>query len=122
MKLFCETVVKNILPSIRALVAKELIEKYKLTQYETAKKLGVTQGAVSQYLRSIRGLKTKIIEKDKAVNEEIEKFASKIASGEITYKEMVNDFANICKLIVRKKLIIDNSVHSEDCPICFGHL
>ena len=67
MKLYCEIVAKEILPSLRALVAKSLIEKYKLTQQDAAKRLGLTQGAISQYTRNIRGVKTKQMEKDEAV-------------------------------------------------------
>ncbi|MEM3391769.1 MAG: helix-turn-helix domain-containing protein [Archaeoglobaceae archaeon] len=46
--------VKYILPAIRAMVAKELIERgYKIK--EVAEMLGLTQAAVSQYLASKRG-------------------------------------------------------------------
>ena len=48
MKPSCEVVVKYVLPVFRAMVAKELIVKYKLSQNEVAQKLGITQAAVSQ--------------------------------------------------------------------------
>jgi hypothetical protein len=38
MKPFCEIIVANILPAIRAVVAKELIEEYGLNQTEVSKK------------------------------------------------------------------------------------
>ena len=55
MKPRCEKVVSKLLPILRALVARELVERYGLTQQEAAKLLNVTQGAISQYLRGMRG-------------------------------------------------------------------
>jgi predicted transcriptional regulator len=51
----CELAVRVVIPSLRALVAKELTRTYSLKQQEIASALGVTQSAVSQYVRSVRG-------------------------------------------------------------------
>lgn len=51
----CESFGRYALPKFRLLVAKELIEKYGFTQTEAARKLGITQAAISQYLHSKRG-------------------------------------------------------------------
>ncbi len=53
----CETLGKYVLPVFRSLVAKELISTYHFTQVETAKKLGTTQAAISQYINSKRAFK-----------------------------------------------------------------
>jgi len=45
------------LPSLRALIALTLIEKFKLTQVEAARKLGILQPAISYYMHSKRGQK-----------------------------------------------------------------
>ena len=50
----CEIVVKTVLPVMRAMVAKELIKVYNLKQVEVADLIGVTQAAVSQYVRGER--------------------------------------------------------------------
>jgi len=94
MKPYCETVAQVVLPTIRALVAKELIEKYKFTQQDAAAKLGLTQSAISQYLRNLRGSKIKILEKDKKISKEIEIFASRIASGEVDSSNILVPFCN----------------------------
>ena len=65
MKPYCEVASQYLLPTLRALVAKNLMEKYKMTQQDAASKIGLTQSAVSQYMRQLRGSKIKIIEKDK---------------------------------------------------------
>jgi len=46
---------KSVIPAIRALIVKRLVEEYGMTQQEAAKILGVTQPAVSKYLHHKRG-------------------------------------------------------------------
>ena len=46
---------KSVIPAIRALVVKRLVEEHNMTQQEAAKLLGVTQPAVSKYLHEKRG-------------------------------------------------------------------
>jgi predicted transcriptional regulator len=57
----CEKIVK-ILPVIRANIARELIKNYNLSQERVAEILGITQSAVSQYTKNIRGKELKAIE------------------------------------------------------------
>ena len=103
MKPFCEIIVKEVLPAFRALLAKELMDNYNMTQDKVAKKLGITQAAVSQYRRELRGFRLKQMEKDKEITEMIEKFASRITSDEkmdfITSMEQV---CSVCKKIREK--------------------
>jgi len=53
----------NGIPVIRKEIAESMTKNFGLTQKETAKKLGVTPAAISQYLSKKRG-KTKIIDQD----------------------------------------------------------
>ena len=55
MLLPCEVVEKSLIPAIRSIVARELIQSYGLKQREGAYLLGVTQTAVSKYIRHVRG-------------------------------------------------------------------
>ncbi len=55
MKVPCELIIWDILPAIRREFARILVEDFNLTQRETAKKLGVTESAVSQYMKFKRG-------------------------------------------------------------------
>lgn len=61
VKPYCETIAKKVTPAIRALIAIKLSQKYSLTETEVARKLGLTQPAVSHYLHSKRG--TELLEK-----------------------------------------------------------
>ncbi len=55
MKIPCEVVVWYVLPIIRREVASELVNVHGMTQAEVARKFGVTDAAISQYLKKKRG-------------------------------------------------------------------
>lgn len=55
MRIPCEVVVRQLLPSVRREIATELVEVYSMSQAEVARLFGVTDAAVSQYLRKKRG-------------------------------------------------------------------
>ncbi|GBF09279.1 conserved hypothetical protein [Aeropyrum pernix] len=57
IELPCEYAAKNIFPSIRASIAKILVEEYKMSKYSVAKMLGATPAAVSYYISGKRGEK-----------------------------------------------------------------
>ena len=81
MKPFCEIIVAKILPAMRAIITKELMQTYGLNQTEAAKKLGITQPAISQYNRELRGYNVKLLQSNKKVIGEIKELAAAIASG-----------------------------------------
>lgn len=51
----CDTMVRNLLPPMRAEMVFRLVQKQGLSQSDAAKKLGVTRAAVSQYMSRKRG-------------------------------------------------------------------
>ncbi len=67
---------KAAIPLLRAITAKKLVYEKKFTQEQVAKALGVTQAAVSNYLRGVRGLSA---EWEK--NEEFNKWADKVVEA-----------------------------------------
>jgi predicted transcriptional regulator len=46
---------KSLIPAVRAILAKKLIKEYSLKEEDIAKVLGITQAAVSNYVRGTRG-------------------------------------------------------------------
>ncbi len=105
MKSQCEVITKFILPAIRALVAIRLMEKYGMTQLEIAKRLGVSQPAISYYLRSKRG-KVAIgkLRKDEQIMRLIERLT------DLVYKnyppsDLQEVLCEICITIRSKKLL-----------------
>jgi predicted transcriptional regulator len=122
MKPYCEIASQYLLPTLRALVAKNLMEKYKMTQQDAASKIGLTQSAVSQYMRQLRGSKIKIIEKDKSIMEEIDKFSGRVASGEFNSLSILDAFCEICRLSRKRRILCELHNKSfpelKDCNIC----
>lgn len=46
---------KTLIPALRAILAKKLAEVHNIREDEISKMLGVTQAAVSNYIRGTRG-------------------------------------------------------------------
>ena len=55
MKLPCELVVFDLLPTARGELAKELVKAHGYTQAKVATLFGVTSAAISQYIKGLRG-------------------------------------------------------------------
>jgi len=90
MKLPCEQMVEK-LPVIRSLITNEIINTFGLTQEQTAKKLGISQPAVSQYLAGLRGRKKGL--SNKKLIAQSRKFAKEIIEGKSKFPKTV---CNIC--------------------------
>lgn len=96
-KPLCEIVVKYMLPAIRYLIAKELIETYGFLQMSAAKVLGLSQAAISYYMNSKRGQKWVSILSE---NEEVIKLIKSIAKEIAESKEEINvDLCKLCLMI-----------------------
>ncbi len=119
----CEVAVKCVLPSVRAMIAKELTTKYGLKQAEAAKRLGVSQPAISLYYRKIRG-KAIDLEKDPEIIKLTENLAASLAKGNLTHKNFIQMFCEICKTIRAKGLLckmhktFDPTIEVEKCELC----
>jgi predicted transcriptional regulator len=107
MKTPCELVVGRILPTLRASVVKELSGKYRMKQSEIAKKLGITQASVSQYLSETRGGSTKMLDDFPQISEYADEIANRIVAGETRYQwygvlckacKDIRDDERFCKL------------------------
>jgi predicted transcriptional regulator len=96
---FAEVMVQDILPAVRALVAKELTEKHKLTQQSAAEKIGVTQAAVSQYNRELRGWKVKFLAEDQAVMDQVSALSSVVAQSGLQSAEALKQLSSLCRLV-----------------------
>ena len=99
----CEIIGKYVLPIFRSLLAKELVQKYHLSQTEAAKKLGTTQAAVSQYLSSKRAYKG--IEQVQEFMPQIQVMAKETAKRlfdkQISSKDITLDFCKLCTTFCR---------------------
>jgi predicted transcriptional regulator len=55
MKMPCEITVWNVLPVIRRELACVLVDEYKMSQAEVSRRFGLTEAAISQYMKKKRG-------------------------------------------------------------------
>jgi predicted transcriptional regulator len=119
----CEIAVKCLLPSIRAMIAKELTTKHSLKQAEAAKLIGVSQPAISLYYRKIRG-KAINLENNPDITKLIENLANTLANDNLSHKDFISMFCEICKAIRAKGLLckmhkaFDPSIDIEKCGLC----
>lgn len=100
---YCEEIATNFIPTIRAIIAKELKEKYGLTQERIAELLDITQPAVSQYLKESRGKNAKNIEKNHKIMKIIDKIVFRIYNNDIKDSEITKNICEICKIYLSNK-------------------
>ncbi|MCE4610726.1 MAG: transcriptional regulator [Desulfurococcales archaeon] len=98
----CEYAARNIFPSIRAAVARVLVEERRMSKYAAAKVLGTTPAAISYYLGGKRGDKfVDVILSDASMKRVVRKLADVLvrvseSSGEEGYIEMQRLVCDIC--------------------------
>ena len=96
----CEIVSKHLIPSVRALIAKGLINDHGLTQTNVAKKLGTTQAAISYYISSKRGEKyVKRLENNPQTKSTIVTIINGLAAGTISSNEVMEKMCEMCTYI-----------------------
>lgn len=123
MSVPCEVAVKCVLPVIRAMLAKELMEKNRMKQTEVAVILRVSQPAVSLYRRKIRG-RAISLENDEDVGKLVSNVAAALAENKLSRRDMIPKYCEICKTIRAKGLLcelhkaFDPTINIETCELC----
>ena len=123
MPLPCEFAVKSIVPAFRSLVARELLENYNFKQEKIATLLDVTQPAISQYTRNIRGktLDFDGVEKIVLIAKDL---ATSLANESISSKQVNRKYCEACRIAREKRIIcelhkrLDPLFNVEDCDTC----
>ncbi|HTZ41950.1 MAG TPA: transcriptional regulator [Candidatus Omnitrophota bacterium] len=106
-----------LIPALRREIAKILIKDYGLRQKRVAECLGITEAAISQYLRSKRGKEIKFSEK---AREEIKKAAEEIAKGK---SEIIEKVYDLCVSMKKSKAMCEfhrkwDKKIPKNCNIC----
>ncbi len=119
MKPPCEVIVWYVIPTIRAELAKELV-KMGMSQKEIAERLGITQSAVSQYIKDKRG---KGIPVNKDVRKGIKVLAKQVVA-EQTPHETIPGICMVCAIVKSSGALCDlhrkENAGLEGCDVCFG--
>ena len=95
MKSPCEQIVWDVLPSIRAAIAEELIKRG-ISQKEVSRMLGITPPAVSQYLSKKRGYN---IEFREDIRQAIGVLAEDLIKEDIKGTDLVKRICSICRML-----------------------
>jgi len=115
--------VKSVIPAIKALMAKELVEEHGLKQDQVAEILGISQSAVSKYSRKVRGYVIKlddVAEVQPLINDMIVLLMNR------TYRrtEFLELFCQTCLAIRKTSLMCefcqksDPKIKIEECGFC----
>jgi len=104
MKIPCELIVWYVLPSIRRELARELVEKHHLSQAEVARRFGVTDAAISQYLKAKRGTSKEIENSGKYEDfrKEVEAAANRMMAG----SDIVTETCRICEMVNKSGMLV----------------
>ena len=100
---------KTLIPALRAILAKKLAEDHKIREDEISKMLGVTQAAVSNYIRGTRGdpqLIQKLLAEDQ-VSKMIVELSDSLASDMAYTPSSLSKFIGLCNYIKSSLLICD---------------
>ncbi len=121
----CEIASKSVIPAIRAMVARELIEQYGMKQEQVAVRLGVTQAAVSKYQHQVRG---EAIQLESAP--EVQRMSRDIASMLSKSPSPIAVSQKLCQACTDVRALglmcetchkVDPAWDVEHCTICFGN-
>ncbi len=113
----CEIIVAAVLPAIRSLLARELVENLSLSQVEAAELLGTTQPAISQYLGQKRG--DQLIQALSAVPEvkaAIKQVVADITSEDNSKNDAVATICSVCMTLRRDGSICELHQARADIP------
>ena len=130
MLLPSEIEAKSLIPAVRAILAKKLIKEYSLKEEDVAKVLGITQAAVSNYVRGTRG-DIELISKLESVREVmrmIDDIGKDLSTNKAYTPSTLAKFVGLCNYM-RYTLIICDVHHSMEsnideqiCEQCRGTL
>ncbi|MGD1834995.1 MAG: transcriptional regulator [Nitrososphaeraceae archaeon] len=130
MLLPAEIEAKSLIPAIRAILAKKLINEYKMKEEIVAKVLGVTQAAISNYVRGTRG-DTELIEKLSSIYEvmrKVDDIAQDLVANKAYTPSTMAKFVELCNFMRYSLIIcdvhhkIESNIDEQICELCKDNL
>jgi uncharacterized protein len=119
----CEVGVKTVLPAVKAIMARSIVEKHDLNEKQTADLLGLSQSAVSRYLGRERGNLLNI-EATPEIIALIDQMVNHIIKQPDNKTELLKLFCQTCQTVREKGLMCTNckkempQTWAEKCLFC----
>jgi predicted transcriptional regulator len=117
---------KTLIPALRAILAKKLAEDHNVREEEISKMLGVTQAAVSNYIRGTRGdpaLIAKLLSEEQVSNL-IDELTENLSSDMAYTPSSLSKFIGLCNYIKSSLLIceihhnLESDIDEKVCKEC----
>lgn len=117
---------KTLIPALRAILAGKLSREHDMHEEKISNILGVTQAAVSNYIRGVRGDK-RLIDKllaDDQVSEMLNKLCTKMSSDKAYTPSSLSMFIGLCNYVKSSLLIceihhkLESDIDEKVCKEC----
>ena len=122
---------KTLIPALRAILAKKLAQEHDIREDEISKMLGVTQAAISNYIRGTRGdpsLIAKLLQ-EKQVSQLINELCDHLSSDLAYTPASLSKFIGLCNYIKSSLLIceihhnLESNIDEQVCKaVSYTHL
>jgi uncharacterized protein len=119
----CEVGVKTVLPAVKAIMARQIVEKHGFNEQQTAELLGLSQSAVSRYVGRERG-NLLPIEGSNEILALITQMVTSIINEPTNKAEILRLFCQTCQTVREKGLMCPNCQKempldwSKNCLFC----
>jgi len=114
LRLPCEVLTEHLLPMIRRMLAKELVNRHGMSQVKASRILGVTQPAVSNYLRSEPRVRRELEASLGEVKRMVESLSEDLLKDRLTQVEALKRICSLCIQMRNRGPIC--RIHGENIP------
>jgi hypothetical protein len=117
----CEIGVKTVLPAVKAIMARSIVEKHGLNEKQTANLLGLSQSAVSRYVGRERGNQL-LLDNSNEVLTLIDQMVLNLLKQPNNKVEILKLFCQTCQTIRERGLMCSRcqkEMHDEWAKACF---
>ena len=114
---------KSVIPAIRAMIVRRLVDDHGMTQQEAARLLGITQPAVSKYMHNKRGVAIKL-QGIPRVDVATSKIAAMLVSGRVGQVQIMSKLNKVSIQVRKDRLMCDlhkrlePGLNLSSCRIC----
>jgi predicted transcriptional regulator len=118
-----EIIFRSALPTIRFMIARKLIEEHNYTQTEAANKLGITQAAISNYIRRTRAVALNL-DNNMKIRHSINEITQILVKNTTNKHEIIEKITEICDYMRSNKLLcefhkkLEPSYDTGECQAC----